>query len=133
MKSVEACIEGYLEQVEKRKNVDYADKASVRKFNAAYDKCFKYAKYIDEHYPEQLDLLVALLEHPDTDVVRHCAPMLFRLNNTTKEHKQKAIEASKKLIQHPQVDDVNKFAIAHNVAKWEEELYDQSTSDKSVD
>ena len=43
MKSLEACIAGYLTQVEKRKNVDYADKASVRRYNAAYDKCFWFA------------------------------------------------------------------------------------------
>lgn len=122
MKSVDECIKGYLEQVEKRKNVDYADKASVRRYNAAYDKCFRFAKYIDDYYPEQLDVLVALLEHPDTDIVMHCAPMLFRLNNTTRKHKLSAIAASKKLLLDPKINEVDKYVIACNVAKWEETM-----------
>ena len=122
MKSVEACIEGFLEQIEKRKSVDYADKVSVRGFNAAYDKCFQFAKYIDDHYPEQIDLLMDLLEHPDIDVPIHCAPMLLRLNNTTIEQKQKALETCKSFLHHPLIDDVTKLGFSISIAQWEEEL-----------
>lgn len=65
MKSVEDCMKGFLEEVEKRKQVDYGDRTSVRRFNAAYKKCLSYVKYVDEHYPDQLDLLLVFLEHPD--------------------------------------------------------------------
>jgi hypothetical protein len=126
MKSVEACIEDYLEQIEKRKNVDYADKASVRRFNAAYDKCFQLAEYIDDHYPEQLDRFVALLEHSDIYVVSHCAPMLIRLNNTTIEQKRKALETCKSFLNHPMIDEVTKLGFSLSIPKWEEELRTQS-------
>jgi hypothetical protein len=126
MKSVEVCIEGYLEQIGKRKNVDYADKASVRRFNAAYDKSFQFAKYIDDHYPERLDCFMALLEHPDIDVVMHCAPMLLRLNNTTIEQKRKALETCKSFLHHPMIDEPTKLGFSLSIPEWEEELHTRS-------
>ena len=53
-KTAEECIRRILVDIEKRKNVDYADKLSVRRYNAAYDRIYANAKYINDNYPAQL-------------------------------------------------------------------------------
>jgi hypothetical protein len=119
MLSAEECINEFLIQVAKRKAVDYGSKASVRNFNAAYQKCFHCAKYIDVHYPNQIDLLLGLLDHNDWEVVAHCAPMILRLKNSTHEQKKRAIEAIYKLLQDPRVDDVTKLGFSLSLKQWE--------------
>ena len=49
--TAEECIHRILVEIEKRKSVDYADKRSVRRYNAAYDRIYANAKYINDNYP----------------------------------------------------------------------------------
>lgn len=122
MKSVDECISGMLTQIEKRKKVDYGSMASVRQFNAAYHKCFRYAKYIDEHYPDEIDVLLDLCNHPDIDVVSHCAPMVLRLKNATNEQKMKALDTIRGLTQDSRLDSVSRCGFSLSLKQWEKEF-----------
>ena len=128
MKSVEECILTFLEQVEIRKNVDYCDRTSIRRYNSAYDKAFKCVKYIDDYHPNNINTLMELLRHPDCDVVLHCAPMILRLSNSTTEHKEQAIAAIYRTLEDPRVDDLTKLGFTMSLKQWEEEIYDRGRS-----
>ena len=95
-KTAEECIRRILVDIDKRKTVDYGDRLSVRRFNAAYNRISANAKYINDHYPGQLSLLTELFFHPDLDVVTCCASLVFQLNHATKEQKLLAIDVLKK-------------------------------------
>ena len=52
-KSFEKCFEHILRDIKKRKTVDYLDKNSIRRYNAAADRMFANATYINDTYPER--------------------------------------------------------------------------------
>ena len=118
MKSIEMCIEGILQEIVKRRDVDFGDKASVRRFNAAYDKSFAYMKYIDKHYPDQLDKVMNLLKSDEADVVGHCAPMILRLEHSTENQKQTAIQAIRDLLRDPRVSPADKLGFSMLIGEW---------------
>ena len=121
-KTAEACIRRILVDIEKRKTVDYADQSSVRRYNAAYDRIYANAKYINDHYPAQLSLLAELFNHPDLSVVTHCAPLVFRLDNATREQKLFAINAIKNAIQDPRMDSTSKLGFSISLKDWEKQV-----------
>lgn len=117
-KRADECIHGILTEIENRKHVDYRDSASVRRFNAAYKRCFGYMKYIDDHYPNQIDAIVQLLSIPDHNIIGHCAPMILRLEHSTKEQKQIALRAIRGLLLDPQVDMAAKMGFSTILEEW---------------
>ena len=121
-KTAEECIRRILVDIKKRKNVDYADKLSVSRYNAAYDRIYANAKYINDNYPAQLSLLTELFNHPDLEVVTHCAPLVFRLDKATKEQKLFAIKTIKKAIDDPRMDSVSKLGFSMNLRDWEKQV-----------
>ena len=122
MKTVSDCINNFLTSVEERKNVNYASRASVRKYNLAYDTCYKNLKFINDHYPDQLDILETLLEHSDPDVVQACAAIISRLDNCKKELKVKAIQVYKDLLDDPSTEKAERLAYAIVINEWENNL-----------
>ena len=121
-KTAEECIRRILVDIKKRKNVDYADKLSVSRYNAAYDRLYANAKYINDNYPAQLSLLIELFTHPDLDVVTHCAPLVFRLDKATKEQKLFAIKTIKNAIQDSRMDDISKLGFSMSLKDWEKQV-----------
>ena len=121
-KTAEECIRRILVDIEKRKNVDYADKLSVRRYNAAYDRIYANAKYINDNYPAQLSMLIELFFHPDFSVVMCCAPLVLRLDKATKEQKLLAIETIKKGIEDPRMDSVSKLGFSISIKDWEKQV-----------
>ncbi len=121
-KTAEECIRRILGDIEKRKIVDYADKLSVRRYNAAYDRMYANAKYINDNYPSQLTLLVELFSHLDFTVVTACAPLVLRLDRATKEQKLLAIDTIKKAIQDPRMDSVSRRGFAMSLRNWEQQV-----------
>ncbi len=121
-KTAEECIRRILVDIEKRKNVDYADKLSVRRYNAAYDRIYANAKHINDNYPAQLSLLIELFFHPDFSVVTCCAPLIFRLTNATKEQKLLAIETIKMAIKDPRMDSISKLGFSMSLKDWEKQV-----------
>ena len=122
LKTVSDCINGFMVAVENRKNVNYASRASVRKYNLAYDKCYRNLKFINDHYPDQLDVLETLLDHPDPVVVRTCAAIISRLTNCKIDLQIKAIQVYKNLLDDPNTDAADRFAYTKFIADWEENL-----------
>lgn len=123
MYSIEYCIDHILLEIENRRNVDYADKKSVQKYNLAYDRFYKNVKYIDEHYPESIGVLVDLLDHPDPDVCGHIAPLTFKLDNATLEHKEKALQAVRRIIASPETDPLDRMGFSLSLEDWEKEVH----------
>lgn len=131
LRSLEYCLNGFFREVEKRRYVNTADRNAVRRYNAAYDRAIKHVRYIDEHYPESINVLIELLDHPDIQVVQHIAPMLLTLNNTTMEHKEMALQAIKRIIAAPETDPLDRFGFQCALPQWEKELYGNKTEDHS--
>jgi hypothetical protein len=50
-KTVDSCIAHILRDIDKRREVDLADKNAVRRYNAAMDRIVKNMEYIDAHFP----------------------------------------------------------------------------------
>ena len=121
-KTAEECIRRILVDIEKRKNVDYADKLSVRRYNAAYDRIYANAKYINDNYPAQLSMLIELFFHPDFSVVMCCAPLVLKMDKATKEQKLLAIETIKKGIEDPRMDSVSKLGFSISIKDWEKQV-----------
>lgn len=129
IKNFEKCVGDILKDIELRKNVDYGDRASVRRYNAAMNRIVKNAKWIDQNCPERFDELTKLLIHPDVTVVRHMAPIIFGLSGSTISHKRMVIQVSYHLLNNPYIDPASKMMIKANIEKWEKCITGQ---DKSI-
>ena len=120
--SAEACIEYILRDIDKRRTVDYADKNSVRRYNAAMDRIVSRANFICENYPDKMELLVTLLDHPDYQIAATCTSVLFGLRSATKEHKLAAIKAARRFLLRPELSDMEIFIWTTNIDRWETEI-----------
>lgn len=123
-KTAEECIALMLEDIERRKTVEYSDKKSVRAYNAAMDRIYKNGRYINAVYPEKLYLLIELLSSKDVKVILTVATLIQRLPNTTREHRIASIQAVKKLLSSDVLDPVEVLGCTWNVEEWERNLND---------
>ena len=129
-KTVDQCIETILKSIEQRRSVDYGNRLSVRRFNAAYDKILENARYIDSHYPSQIDAIMKLLYHHDVDVISHCAPIILTLCNSTIEQKREAINVIKLLLTSDKLSKGDKLGFSMSLESWEKRLV-KMTQEKS--
>lgn len=121
-KSIEQCLDEIIKCIGQRKSVDYGNKASVRRFNAAYDRIIKYARYIDVHYPNQIEVLMKLLYHDDLDIVVHCAPIVLTLSNSTIIQKWEAIDVIRGFLSDDRLPKSDRRACAISLENWENRL-----------
>ena len=119
-KTPEKCIANILKDAEKRKTVDYGDRNSVRRFNAAMDRIHANLDYIDENFPDQIGLVVELLDSPESGVSLVCAIKLLYFRNATPEHKQKALQTIRRIMDDPSEDKITRFALEYDFPKYEE-------------
>ena len=117
--SAEDCIARILKDIDKRRTVDYADKNSVRRYNAAMDRIIERANYLCDNYPDKMELLIALLDHPDFQISETCTAILFGLHNATKEHKSAALHSARQLLLHPDMDGLREMIWKVNIERWE--------------
>ena len=122
------CIRLILQDIEKRREVDYGDKNSVRRYNAAMDRLMKNVEYFYNNYPDQMDMFFQYLDHPEYDIAATFTSALHHLHGATRTQKQIAIQSAKRLINHPCADDIARFAWSVNIQRWEEELEEEHTS-----
>ena len=118
-----------LRDIDKRRNADpwdLADRNFVSRYNAAMDRIGENARYLCEHYPEQMDLFIDLVNSPDFEISCCCAHLLYRMKASTVEQKQLALSVLKKLMNHPDAPDLTKFGMSINIKRWEVELAEQS-------
>lgn len=120
--SAEECITHILIDIDKRRTVDYADKDSVRRYNAAMDQIIAKANYLCDSHPDKMGLFVELLDHPDYQIAGTCTSVLFGLHNATKDHKLAALNSARRLLLHPDLDAIGEFAWAVNIERWEKIL-----------
>lgn len=128
-RSAQECIKRILRDIDKRRNVnpmDYADRNFVRRYNAAMDRVKANANYFFEHYPDQMDLFIELVNSPDYDIACHCAHMLYGMKNSTVEQKRLALSVVKRLVNHPDAPELSRYIMSINVKRWETELAEQS-------
>ena len=128
-KTPEKCISNILKDTEKRKTVDYGDRASVRRFNAAMDRIHANLDYIDEHFPEQINLVIALLDFPEIEVSLVCAIRLLRFRNATTEQRQKALQTIQRVRDDPDTDNITRFALTIDFPKYERQANESKTED----
>ena len=122
IKTAEECIQHILQDIERRKIVDFGDKRSVRAYNAAMDRIYKNGRYIDAMYPEKLNLLVKLLHNEDVKVVLTIATLVQHLHNTTREHRMASIHAVKNLLSADVLNPVEVLGCTWNIEEWERNL-----------
>lgn len=128
-RSAQECIMRILRDIEKRRNIpplDFADRNVVRRYNAAMDRIKENANYFFEHYPDQMDLFIDLVNSPDYAIACHCAHMLYGRKDSTIEQKRLALSVVKKLINHPDAPELSRYGMSLNVQQWETELAEQS-------
>lgn len=120
--SIAHCIDEILLAIVQRKSVDYGDKASVRRFNTAYDRMIQNARYLDLHYPDQIDALMKLLYHDDLDVVVNCAPIILTLENSTFSQKWEAIAVIRSITTDKRICNSDRLGFSVSLKRWEKRL-----------
>lgn len=123
-KTAEECISRILRDIEKRRSVDYADKKSVRRYNAAIDRIMENANYLCDNYPDQMELFIALVRSPDYSISATCTSILYYLHGSTLEFKRIALGSARQLLLHPDANEVEQFIWRVNIQRWEAELTD---------
>lgn len=116
--SAEECITHILKDIDKRRTVDYADKNSVRRYNAAMDRITETANYLCDNHPDKMGLFIELLDHPDYQIAATFTSILFGLHNATEEHKLAAVNSAKQLLLRPNLDAVRKHVWTTNIERW---------------
>ena len=119
--SAEECITLILKDIDKRRTVDYSDKNSVRRYNAAMDRIIDRANYLCDNYPEKMDLFAALLNHPDYDIAATCTSVVFGLHTATRFWKLAALNSARQLLCRG-LNEVEEFIWTVNIERWESEM-----------
>lgn len=88
--SFETLLKRFMTDVEKRKNIDYCDKNSIRRYNAAMDRIVKISKQISEIYPECIDEFSTLLDSDDISMQSTCAAAMIQFMDCTEEQQKRA-------------------------------------------
>lgn len=135
--SVEECLTHILKDIDKRRAVDYADRNSVRRYNAAMDRIVKRANYFCDNYPDKMELFTSFLEHPDYDIAATFTSTLFGLHNATKDHKLAAIASAKQLMGREGVvttgptqdSEMRKYIWSVNIERWEAKMQKDESSE----
>ena len=97
-KSVEECLLNIFEDIELRNHVDFASKLSVKRYNAAGDRIRSNFQYIDQNFPQHIDAIIKLLDHPNPKVVAYCAVAMQDLLHCSIADKRKGIAKVKQFI-----------------------------------
>ena len=82
----------------KRRDVDYGDRASVRRYNYLAQKSWKDGVKINEVYPDRINDFAELLHHPDWDVKVACAHSLIVQMNCSETIKMEAVNTIKQYL-----------------------------------
>lgn len=127
--SAEECVARILKDIEKRKTVDYADKNSVRRYNAGMDRIIERANYLCDNYPDKMGLFTVLLDHPDYEIAATCTTVLFILHNATKEHRLAALASARQLL-HRELNGIDRMAWTINVERWERKIAGHEQQDR---
>lgn len=122
-------IDKVLQDIQARKNVNYACRQEVCCYNRAYDRIVRNIRYIDKHYPDQIGRLLVLLNSSDVDIITHIAPIVLQLNNCPFEDKLTAFRILEGLLEDQRLDKLDKLVLSVNIPKWRAELLTTDTKE----
>lgn len=120
--TVDNRIERILRDIQTRKKVNYACRQEVCSYNRAYDRIAMNIRYIDEHFPDQIGRILALLNSTDVDIITHIAPIVLHLNSCSSEDKLTAFRSLEELLEDERLDKLDKQILSANLVKWRTEL-----------
>ena len=118
-KIFEERIERIFRDIEKRKTVDYADKNSVRRYNAAMDRIVANVKAINNDYPEQKRAFLDFMYHKDPSIAMTFACMVIHVLSCEVDEKREAIAVVRKLLEDGKLDALQKITVPYNLERWE--------------
>ena len=121
-KSLNDCIASILIDIEKRKTVDYTDKKSIRRYNAAMDRIVSNIKYIENNCPSCIESIIDFLNNPDQAVSGTFASLIFNMKNATLEHKMKCLSTAKSIINNSQTSSLNRVGWQYRARQMEDEI-----------
>ena len=84
--------------IQEKRNVDWANAGSVRKYNRLSMKRIRIAKLINGKYREIIPDFTALLQHPDWDIKLACAISLLEIISCEKQDRECAIAVIREYI-----------------------------------
>lgn len=121
-KTYSKCIDSILADIEKRKNVDYADKKSVNRYNAAMKRIIENVQYINTFYPDMKSDFIGLMEHPDPRVVSVIACMIVDFLSCSAAEKRTAMSIYRQLVDSGKLGNMDRIALPLVLKKWEEKI-----------
>jgi len=124
-KTPQKCIDQILKDIEKRKTVDYSDRQSVRRYNAAMLRIIKNAEYIEKKHPDCVLVFTDLIYHSDPAVAHCCASLTIDRLNCSKEIKIEALNVIKALAAAGKIDELKMIILRRRIKEWEDILLGQ--------
>lgn len=130
MKKFETLVDEFVRCTRERRNVDYASRISVAKYNALARRRTKIAKIINQYHQDRIDDFLALLDCDEWDVRVACAVYVIHDISCTEEQRQSAIRLIRKYIEEA-ADPVEARAFTTNLQEWE--AFSSSSPDCKAD
>jgi hypothetical protein len=130
--SFDKCVTSILSDIVLRKSVDYGDKKSVRKYNAAYGRMKKNAIYINTNYSDRVDELFALTNNTDTEIAYAVACLIISHIECPSTMKRAAIAVVKKLFEEGKTPKLSELTLPSCIMNWER-IYPEASDDSAVD
>lgn len=119
-KTYDQCINRILRDVEKRKSVDYSDRASVRRYNTAMDRIVEHVQYIIDNHAERISDFIHMMYHPDAYVSLMIACEVINRVPCSMEQKWEAIEKVRELANDTQLSGITRVSLPFSIKRWEE-------------
>lgn len=117
LKKFETLVDEFVRCTRERRNVDYASRISVAKYNALARKRTKIARAINEYYHDRIDDFLALLDCDEWDVRVACAVHVIHDISCTEKQRQSAIHLIRKYIEEA-ADPVEALGFTMNLQDW---------------
>lgn len=127
-KTPQQCIDQILKDIDKRKTVDYSDRQSLRRYNAAMVRIIKNAEYIEKNHPDCVLVFTNLIYHSDPSVAHCCASLTIDRLNCSKEIKIEALNVIKALCAAGKIDELKMITLRRRIKEWEDILLCQGDS-----
>ena len=122
MKTFEDSIQLILDDIERRKTIDYGNKASVRQYNTAYDRIAKNMKHIETKYPNRKGDILEFMYHEDTNVAHTFSCLVIYGNIFSVEQKKEAVCILDRMLSDGSIHGVDSVTLGFVMPKWKQEL-----------
>lgn len=125
-KTFEKCLQNILTDIKKRAAVNYGDKNSVRRYNAAYERLSSNFVQVDQMYPQRIHELMDYLDHKDFHVSETFALFIVKMQNAKYEQKKAALDTLQQLLSDSHVPNLNRFMLSKIIPGLEKVIYPQN-------